>query len=491
MTENRNLRTRLCVFLLSVSMTAASLASCGSGSTVPSVPETAIAPSETAAVSENETDGTALPEKDYGGRTYTVSPDDTKEEFFQSESLTGDLVDDAVFERNSVIEERYNIDIVTLPGLPEADDQDRIYNSILAGDGLFDVAYAHVIRMGSLAMEDLFVNWYDVPYVDFHNPWWAKSNIEDLTYDGLCFLAVGDACVDAITRTYCMFYNKTAGANYDMPDIYGLVDSGKWTFEKMSSLCKDIYADVNENGKKDDADFYGLVSDENSNVCTYTWSFNNKIVTKNEKGELQLSYYSDKNVDIIASIYSLFFENEGTRLGSFYHGTDMFAKGLALFANGCLEAGVNMRSLADDYAIIPYPKWDEAQDDYYTMVDGGHGAFGIPISNPDLEFTGLITEAVNMETHNLVTPKVYEMTIKEKYARDEESIRLLDRIISNRVFDFGFVYDCWVGAAFIPCYMIMAKQSNLATYWAKNGPAIEAHYAEVFDFFNTYKESHK
>ncbi len=55
-----------------------------------------------------------------------------------------------------------------------------------------------------------------------------------------------------------MLFNKDLLETYKLEDPYALVDSGKWTFDKLFSMMKDIYSDLDGDGKKSSGDFFGV-----------------------------------------------------------------------------------------------------------------------------------------------------------------------------------------------------------------------------------------
>lgn len=96
----------------------------------------------------------------------------------------------------------------------------------------------------------------------------------------------------------------------------------------------------------------------------------------------------------------------------------------------------SLRDMKADFGLIPVPKYDEEQSEYYgRLIDGW---ISVPLhccENP--ERTSVIMEALAVESKNYVIPAVYEDAIKNKYLRDEESIRMLDMVLKNRVIDLG------------------------------------------------------
>ena len=142
------------------------------------------------------------------------------------------------------------------------------------------------------------------------------------------------------------------------------------------------------------------------------------------------------------------------------------------------------------YSILPYPKWDEAQERYITMSDGHHEAMAIPktIGNP--EAVGTITEALCAESYKILVPAYYDVALKVKSTRDEQSIAMLDRIVNSRVFDFGFVYNAGNGASFIIQDLINSNKDTFESTYAKKEKSILKHYDKVVAFFETYGENH-
>ena len=121
----------------------------------------------------------------------------------------------------------------------------------MAGDDAYQLFAGHAIYNGWVVESGVFLNWYDVDYIDFSKPWWSKSTVEDLTYNDIAFLAIGDFVLSAVTLTYAMYFNKQLVEDFGIPDIYTTVLGGEWTLDKLSEYTKNVYNDINNNQKKD------------------------------------------------------------------------------------------------------------------------------------------------------------------------------------------------------------------------------------------------
>ena len=430
-----------------------------------------------------------VPTVDYAGKTFNILGDDACEDYYTMEAQTGDVLDDSIFQRNAALEERFNIKI-TAQVREETQLTPTLKASVMAGDDEFQLFAGHIIYAGMAICDGLYYNWYDVPGIDFSKPWWSDSNVQDLTYDGLAVLAMGDFALTTIDSTYCFYFNKQIAADYDLPDMYQLVNDGKWTADKLIEISKDIYRDLNGDGVADENDFYGYAIGARSPINVYLWSFGEKLGKQQPDGTVIMDYFNDKVVDIYSKLYDMTWGSEGVfvryKQDDFMIPDDMFVNNQVLFLPEVFRfADQDLRDFNTDYGIIPYPKWDEAQTDYYTMVDGGHEGLAIPASAQELEFVGAITEALNAESWKRVVPTYYDIVLKTKGTRDEVSVSMLDYILQHRIFDFGYVYGQF-GAAFWPQYLAEKKTADISSYYEKNHKAFDKTMTKVFEFFDTY-----
>ena len=110
------MRKQIFSLLLAAILAGGSLIGCGNGSTETTAtnsdtgesvdtPDTAPVESET--TREQIEDG--LPEKDFGGRTFTLLTRLKYEDSFMPEELNGETVNDALYQRNVTVGERFNV----------------------------------------------------------------------------------------------------------------------------------------------------------------------------------------------------------------------------------------------------------------------------------------------------------------------------------------------------------------------------------------------
>ena len=112
-----------------------------------------------------------------------------------------------------------------------------------------------------------------------------------------------------------------------------------------------------------------------------------------------------------------------------------------MFLDGNIKTLDRMRDMKSDFGIIPWPKFDESDEKYYTNVDAGCNLIGVPVSVSDPDRVSVILEALCAEGGKSVMPQYYEVALQTKYSRDDESVQMLDIIRDGRVFDIGYFYN--------------------------------------------------
>ncbi len=413
-----------------------------------------------------------LPEKDFGGAQFRISTKRGTMYEIDEEEETGDIIEDALYARNRRIEERFNIEIV--PVITEAGDGtthvNEVRQSIMAADDAFDLSATYVFTTGPLVTDGCFLNWLNMPYNDLSQPWWLSGVNEKFQVGDAIYTAVGDMCVSTLKLTYGVFYNRTKGADYDLNEsIYETIRNGEWTIDKFIEIVRDIYVDVNGDSVRDSADFYGFTAEKATNLDVYTFAFNIPIIEADDSGIPQLVLNTPKTIEAVEKINKLYWDGTGSYIPNDYgEPVTMFRNGNALFTTTYLsQAFSTFRDMTDDYSILPYPKWDEAQEKYMTGAMDNYSVLGIPITVSDVEMVSLITESLNIESYKTLFPTYYEQALQDKYARDAESIEMIDILMQGRNFDFSTLFSSSItGMPYIVRELVANQSTSFSSKYA-------------------------
>ena len=474
--------------LLVIAMLAGLLMSCQNGKTETS--ETTATIEETVAESETIPETTELearqaisddlPERDFDGYEYrilTFSPTT-----YEVEELTGDVVEDAKYDRNLKINERFNVTIkaVASSGIDTLDRE--LKQSVQSGDNSYDIAVPHQITSGpGFITSKSILTWNDVPYVNAEKPWWNQTINETINILGQQYYMAGYV---TMPTPFCMFINKDLAANYNLGDIYQIVRDKKWTMDKLKDVTAAVSSDLNGDGVYDSADQWGITFNNDNTTLNFMYSCGIRSVII-EDGKPVPNTYNDTMVSFIESLYDLVYNDNRTLFTDYNNQWDIGAGG---FKEGrvmifCLTVGdlVAFRDSEINIGVIPYPMWDENQDGYHTHVDASNGMLCIPKTADNLERTGIIIEAMAAETYKYVIPAYYDVTLGTKLARDEETVEMMDIIFDGVVYDFGYIFDSWNGCTWTPCNMMVQGTTDVASYWKSIEKKVTRHYEKLYE----------
>jgi maltose-binding protein MalE len=430
---------------------------------------------------------------DFEGAVLNISTrgdTDSVLDFFSEQ--TGDIVEDAIYRRNIRVEERLNIRLNVIPG-----EKWETYNttvnvlrsSIQAGDGAFDIISGWSARIPQLAVEGCLKNLYEMPYINFEQPWWVRSLVEELTIADKLYLATGDIVLSLLSPAYVIYFNKTLEQKYNVNNMYDTVLDGKWTIDSMTLLSKDIYEDLNGDGKMNEQDLFASVWTATNNVDCFLQGSNIKMIEKDSEGYPVLAYEYDKINTIVEKVYSFMYENPGVLSYTVEGGTNtenqinMFKADRALFIPSPLSvAAGSFKDMTSDYGIIPYPKFDEAQEQYLTRIQDAVALVCVPITLFDekTEAVGAALEALAAESYRNVTAVYFEVAMKVKYSRDDISSQMLDIVRGGAYLNFASIYNESIGNPWFVMRTLMgAKKKDFASWYATNEPVIQKKLAEV------------
>ncbi len=432
-----------------------------------------------------------LPKKDYGGYTFTIwslSPDN----YYQEEE-TGDIVDDAIFARQLAVGERFNVEFrVNDKPADYSTVHTMVQESVLAQDNAFDIAMPHQIGGGpTLILQGLVMDWNDVPYINLDQPWWNQRINETIEIMDHQFYIAGQI---SLPSPFCMYYNKQYVEDYpEIEDMYTLVNEGRWTIDKLLEYTKLVSKDLNGDSEwKPEDDQFGLTMNYDNTTLNFMYASNHMSVLVNEDGEPEPNIVNDKMLNLLEKMNKLVWEDNRTIFctyeNQFTLGQSAFKDGRAFIFCGEVAWAAQMRDFEIDFGVLPYPKYEEEQEGYYTHVDAWNGMLCLPVGAPDVERTGIITEAFAAETYKEVMPIYYDKALGTKYMRDEESIGMLDIVYNGIVYDFGYIFDNWNGCTWMLPRLVQQDSNDITSYWAGNESAVLDNYKKLYEAVQDYDD---
>lgn len=403
-----------------------------------------------------------LPDTTFGGKAFRVMAYEGTNYVSEIlvDEITGDACNDAVYNRNLDIESRFD---VTIECTPDSGPWNTVKTMATAGTDDFDIVGIYNYMSYSPINAKAVLNWMEVPHVNLEKPWHNKLANGNATINNRLYAICSDLAISSMTYTYAVFFNIDMTTNYGYPssDLYALVKEGKWTIDKMIEVTSEMYEDVNGNGEADSEDVFGFGYCVVNPADVWLAAFDQSICSVTEDNTLELSFMSDKTVSILEKLLDWHYNNKSfSKLTTQYDEEKYFLNSKLVMAPLRFYAAYNtLREMNAPYSMIPYPKWDEAQESYYTNADDKFTAFVIPITAySNLDFVGTIYEVLCAESYKKVYPEYYDTALKGKYSSEPETAEMVDLIMSGRNFDFTFQF----GESHFQrlCYMIRDMINN-------------------------------
>ena len=401
-------------------------------------------------ITETETSNTVddLPDEDFEGRAFRVLAAESTayKGYICVEEETGDVLNDAIYNANRAVEERFNF--VIEQEIQEATAANNLgTNLIMAGDDVYDIISLTDRLALSYAVQGMLVSYDEMPYIDLDKEYWCRSINDSMTIGGNHWLAYSDFNLSVYDYTFVLAFNKQLLDELQLENPYELVESGKWTYDAFNEMCIAAVRDLDGDSVMTENDRYGWSGDGRQILPTMWVAAGVTPVTKDEN---DLPIYTLASDEAFAEVYERIF-NLAWNNNAWYPVTNninintdnMFRDGNALFQTtsfGLLDSEY-YRDMNINYGIIPHPKFNEAQSEYYTRVEGGR-IFAIPVTNTDLDFTGIALEAMSYQASVDIIPAYFEIALKTKYTRDDESAKMFDLVMETRVYDLADTFWC-------------------------------------------------
>ncbi len=407
--------------------------------------------------SEQERLLSELPTGDFTGKTFnilnvTVGWADTQ---FSTSDLTGETYNDALYERDRMVKEKLGIEIVETRDSAGNIDT-AVAKTAMAQDGAYQAVINQMGRVGSYAQNNYAADMSTYSALQLDKPWWNSEMIETFNFGTKTPVLFGDFHIGWATSHYIIGFSKSLITDNNLEDPYALIEKNEWTWDKMYEMMNTVARDVNGDGQyKTEDDIYGighynnapksfimsadvsLLSYDSDGIPSFTAHDNEKYLTAWEK---MVTYFaSDERLVSMPGI------NGYTKIDPNMDGyKTLFAEGRLLFYDEVIGTLRDQRESAHEYGIMPHPKYDAAQTAYYSPVNPSAMTLIVPYGDTDPEMTGTVLENLCAYSHYIVMPAFVETTLHYKYARDAQSIEVLNTVLESNMFELAYSYN-WSG----------------------------------------------
>ncbi len=426
-----------------------------------------------------------LPDVTFGGKDFRFWVNEG--EMFQlvSDDDSGVGLDNVIYERNRRVQERFDVKIsadFTLGG----EAQDYVNFCVQADEHICEVV-DHWHRMGlTMPTYNTALNWLDMPYLNFDMPWWNQQSIYGSTFNGKLWTLTGDLAVTALLDTWAIAFNMDLikDYGYSSEQFYDLVLDGQWTLDKFIEIGSSMYYDTDGNNMENPGDIFGYASYVGNRTMPWVTSLGEAFFTKTGDMAVECTLGTERIFSAVEKLVNFHWNVKGTYSFLDPEGTkaeDMNAEKEALteFINGnvalypttfnpCYKEFTN---LGFSYGMLPFPKYDAAQERYLTVPEYDFSIYSVPTTLPleDYNMVGIIMEALMAESWKTVSTAYFDEALKGRYSADATTADIIDIIMEGRVFDWGYQVAQHIAGPKVPylfCYAIQNNDIDLASQLA-------------------------
>ena len=408
---------------------------------------------------------------DYNKADFVIaqSLNDKKQWVAPVDGKGADAINVALTNRNNLLQTYFNVNVV----VKDYDNSDNASTTIrnefeaaaMSGTAISDIAFAVSGQISkSLIINGFIEDVNTLSALNLDASYYDQRLREEYNIEGRLFCLEGDFGLHDELRTHVVGVNKTKydafGYNEQYGSLYEIVKEGDWTLDLMLQMAKNTSDYASMGSQMTTENNWGIIS-ESGFVYAVFLGTGNKIIKTDKNGALSVAYSDPTSYAIIEDMFQditnkVVLENPETLLAdttklqgvNFGVVQGMFAQGKALFRTSTLVDFTKYADMDDAFGILPVPKYDEEQDNYYSWCSSqAHSPLFIPRNNVDLDRTATITEAMAYFSKYMVgnTQTVhdafYQNMADAKLCLTINDREMLDLIFEQRTFDLDHVLN--------------------------------------------------
>ncbi|MBQ0101349.1 MAG: hypothetical protein KBT31_00950 [Firmicutes bacterium] len=427
-------------------------------------PETPSTDDTTAKTGDETTEAERVPRfydnLDFEGTTVTVASRDAETTMYVLGEDGGDVVFASIYQANELVNGRLNIDRQYQLG---SSDTNRftvdITTQILANDCTADTVLVDQYYGTTYAPQGCYANICSSDYkgyLDLDRNWWYKDYMDNITIgNDTGFFLSGDASPSIFSWASCSFVNLNFYEDVigDPQEFLNDVEAGKWNLDVLLELSKKVYLDLDEDEMVTGADRLGFAVVRGQSAMFAGICAGMKFINHNNDGSYTIVVDREQNYDIFSKLYRLYNEAPGiytyTAGANEKYAKKTFCEGRSLFMNEYILTtwDEDVRSMENEFAVLPRPKFDENQENYITALQDSFMLYTLPtcMSLSKVPATTAMIEAQAIINNEIVIPSIFDTALKSKYRSDlvdfEQASRLIELVRSGITTDFGVVYN--------------------------------------------------
>ena len=438
-------------------------------------------------------EGSDIPDnRDYGGYQFHVLADSLISAGEFLDSSDGNIVHDAIINRQQWIEEYVGIDFVFTDLYGGYSDMEQFASEIEAASGAgnpYDLALAYNLIPPLVAAKGLsrdLAESDNLNLLETTKEYWGREIKQEIMVGGRIFWMSDNSSYPSFSKMLCIFVNNEFFSRKHMGmdkfDLYQMVYDGAWTMENMMLLAQDSYENTNTDIEgHDDGDTYGFLGTERG-AWLDNWFFASgfRYTEINSRGTYAWTLDQQPIIDFIDWWQTQLNDDDVCKQdGTIYK---MFSEGRAMFAYS--DVAMIEQNLEIDFTILPLPIYKSSvKNSYSTPLTGGYTSWLIPKATKSdaFERSATVLELIAAEGNRRIAPVYFEIYLKRQNAGHDEHMQDMFNIIRNgMVFDLGVLYGASLRVANLSSGAFEEVFLAIRKIWSGNGSGAYSNISTVW-----------
>ena len=461
--------TRIVLLLLVLCMTSSLLLACNNDKTPENTDPQGTTPPPSSGDQLPQEALDYLPEiRDLGNYEYRMligynEGMDECQYFYSADGLSGDAVSQALYERNTYVEEAFNCIITPVYSTITGDERNCywIQPFIDANDDLWDVTH---IYAGDAFQKNVprgdYLDLSQLPNFNLDASYWDQAVQEDFCVDGMIFALEGDHTILDELETMAFFYNGKIYEEWNYNNTYGspysLVEANEWTFDVMLEMFKDTSKKSNGETLTEN-DVWGMISAPETAYTCFVGGNLKPLVVENGETVVKMKDTTTFNImfEVLLDCMKRLYENnpenliqgtpEANAIMTTKTGLEMFMADQALFLQAKIGEGVNLRDMESPFGILPIPQYYEDQTEYYCQCRNYSCPLMIPktvATHDNIEVVTFLAEIITYYSRYAQNGALslydafYEKMSVAKLCRTPDDYKMMELIYYSKTYDF-------------------------------------------------------
>ncbi|MBQ8747834.1 MAG: carbohydrate ABC transporter substrate-binding protein [Clostridia bacterium] len=412
--------------------------------------------------------------------------------YFFAEEESEDPMEAAIYNRRRSVEEAIGVAITERMYATYDEMYSAMEQSVGTGDDAMQIVLTHCIsRLSTYTSGGTLFPLDELPYVNLDADWWNKEQMGSLKLGSHYLLGANDYMLPC---PYAIFFNKDMITNLGIENPYDLVEKNEWTIDKYEELARAASRDADSSGTYDENDYYGI-SCQNGGGSTFLsfWSASEQFMAyKDDDGKLSIFENNEKAQDICETVAQW---SKDHLICPFPSGKSTDAIHMStnhvLFWMSNIAGAEELRDTDVDYGIVPFPKYDSEQENYYSLDWGGLMVVPTTIRNPEMVGATVELLAYGSDVEGGVIDTYYDLVLDGQLSQDPTAPQMLDILFDTICYDPGVTFwglsGSYLQLFYYPWnYGVLQGRSDFSSFYASNKEGAQKFIDDYYEALAIY-----